>query len=114
MAQQADSERRSGGAATARTRIVGTIAGLVRWSGLLAAVILVVHVLLTVGSANPQNGITTFFADWAQPVALGFKNLFTPGDPKLLVLVNYGLAALFWLIVSAVLTKAIRRLGQSD
>ena len=34
-----------------------------------------------------------------------------PGTPKLRVLVNYGIAALFWLIVSGVLSRLVRRLG---
>jgi hypothetical protein len=104
MAQQADSERQSG-------RTAGIAAGVVRWTGLLFAVVLVVHILLTVGSANPANGITTFFAEWADPIALGFRDLFTPSDPKLLVLVNYGIAALFWLVVTGGLAKVIRKVG---
>ena len=114
MAQHADSERQpSRTAGETRARITGIVASVVRWIGLLFAVVLVVHILLTVGSANPANGITRFFADWADPIALGFRDLFTPSDPKLLVLVNYGIAALFWLIVSALLAKAIRRIGGS-
>ncbi len=97
--------------AEVRASVVGVLAGVVRWVGLAFAVILVVHVLLVVGHANPDNGITTFFANAAEPLALAFKNLFTPENPELRVLVNYGLAALFWLIVSSVLSKLIRRLG---
>jgi hypothetical protein len=97
--------------AEVRASVVGVLAGVVRWAGLAFAVILVVHVLLTVGHANPDNGITTFFANTAEPLALAFKNLFTPENPELQVLVNYGLAALFWLIVSSVLSRLIRRLG---
>jgi hypothetical protein len=112
MAQHAESERQSGRTAgEVRAKIVGIVANVVRWIGLVFALILVVHILLTVGSANPANGITGFFADWAGPIALGFKDLFTPSDPKLLVLVNYGIAALFWLIVTSVLAKVIRRLS---
>ncbi len=106
MAQHAESENRR---PELRPRIVGGIASVVRWIGLVFALILVIHVALTVGSANPGNGITTFFADVADPLAIGFKDLFTPSDPKLFVLVNYGLAALFWLIASGVLVKIIRR-----
>jgi len=91
--------------------MVGVLAGLVRWAGLLCAIVLVVHVLLTVGSANPDNSITVFFADAAQPLALSFKSLFTPENAELRVLVNYGLAALFWLIISSVLARLIRRLA---
>ncbi|MDR7301776.1 hypothetical protein [Haloactinomyces albus] len=98
--------------AKARARVVTVIAALVRWAGNLAAVILAAHVVLTVGGANPDNSITRFVADWAKPLALGFRNLFPqPGDPELDVLVNYGLAALFWLIVTSLAVKIVRALG---
>jgi hypothetical protein len=94
-----------------RTGVVGVVAGVVRWAGLLGALVLVVHVLLVVGDANPDNAITKFFSAVADPLALAFKSLFRPDNPELRVLVNYGLAALFWLIVSAVLSRLIRRLA---
>lgn len=94
-----------------RASVVGVIAGLVRWVGLVFALVLIVHVLLTVGSANPDNGITVFFTDAAEPLALAFKSLFTPANAELRVLVNYGLAALFWLIVSSVVSRLVRRLA---
>jgi hypothetical protein len=98
-------------ATVTRTSVVGVVAGLVRWVGLAFALVLAVHVLLTVGSANPDNGITRFFSATADPLALAFKSLFQPENEQLRVLVNYGLAAVFWLIVSAVLSRLIRRLG---
>jgi hypothetical protein len=98
-------------ATVTRANVVGVLAGVVRWVGLVFAVVLVAHVLLTVGSANPDNVITQFFDAVADPLALAFRNLFTPADPELRVLVNYGLAALFWLIVSSVLSRLVRRLG---
>ena len=96
--------------AEVRASVVGAVAGVVRWIGLIFALVLVVHVLLTVGHANPDNGITVFFGHVADPLALAFRNLFTPANAELRVLVNYGLAALFWLIVSGVVTRLIRRL----
>jgi hypothetical protein len=113
MAAKPDSvaaERRRSPAAI-RATVVGLVAGLVRWTGLIMALILVIHVLLTVGHANPDNGITVFFGDAAEPVALAFRNLFTPENPELRVLVNYGLAALFWLIVSGIAARLLRRLA---
>jgi hypothetical protein len=94
-----------------RTSVVGVLASLVRWAGLIVVLILVIRVLLTIGGANPANGITSFFRSWSDPLAWGFKDLFTPSDAKLRVLVNYGIAALFWLIVSSVLARIIRRIG---
>lgn len=87
------------------------LAGIVRWIGLIFAVLLVLHVVLVIGEANPDNGITTFVKSWADFVALGFQDLFSPGDRKVRVLVNYGTAALFWLVVSSILASIIRRIG---
>jgi len=98
-------------ATVSRSGVVGVSASVVRWIGLVFALVLAVHVLLVMGDANPANGITKFFATTADWVVLAFKNLFTPENAKLRVLVNYGLAALFWLVVSAVLSRLIRRLA---
>lgn len=102
----ADTER------DARAKAVSLVAGVVRWIGLVAAVALVVHVLLVVGEANPANWITRVTNSLADFFSLGFKDLFTkPDDAKLRVLINYGLAAIFWLIVSSFLSRLIRRLA---
>ena len=91
--------------------MVRFLVGVIRWVGVIFAVVLVVHVLLTVGGANPGNGITTFFADWADTFSIGFKDLFTPDDAELRVLVNDGIAAVFWLAVTAIAAKLLRRLA---
>lgn len=89
---------------------VGLVASIVRWAGLLFAVILVLHVIFTVGSANAGNGIVSWIRSWADTLSLGFKDLFEPNDAKLRVLVNYGIAALFWLIVSSIVARLLRRI----
>ena len=97
--------RRTGG------KVASVVASIVRWIGLVFAALLVIHVIFTVGSANPANGIVSFVKSWADSLALGFSDLFTPSDEKLRVLVNYGIAAIFWLVVSGILAKVIRRVG---
>ncbi|WP_158887645.1 hypothetical protein [Amycolatopsis anabasis] len=87
------------------------LASLVRWVGLIFAAILVLHVIFVIGEANTENGIVSWISSWADGLSIGFKDLFTPDDVKLRVLVNYGIAALFWLIVSAILARIIRRVG---
>jgi hypothetical protein len=99
--------RRTGG------RAASAVASIVRWVGLVFAALLVIHVIFTVGSANPDNGIVSFVKSWADSLALGFSDLFTPSDEKLRVLVNYGIAAIFWMVVSGILAKVIRRVGGS-
>jgi hypothetical protein len=93
------------------SKVASVVASIVRWVGLVFAALLVIHVIFMVGSANPDNGIVSFVKSWADSLALGFRDLFTPSDEKLRVLVNYGIAALFWLVVSGILAKVIRRVG---
>src|SRR5437588_3225859 len=97
---------RSGGVGVdVRRSVVAIVSGVVRWVGTIFALLLTAHVVLTIGGANPTNGITQFVASWADALTLGFRDLFTPDDAKLRVLVNYGLAALFWLIISAIIAR---------
>ena len=94
-----------------RAKVVGAVAVAVGWVGLAIAMVLVAHVVLTVGKANPDNGITSTIGDLAQPLALGFHDLFAPDDPTLAVIVNFGLAALFWLFVRSLVLRLVRRLA---
>lgn len=95
-------------------RVVGLLAGTVRWVGLAFALTLVVHVVFVIGEANQANSIVSFVSDTSDTLAMGFTDLFTPDDPKLAVLVNYGIAALFWIVVSALVARIIRRVGGAD
>lgn len=92
-----------------RTAALTTLATIIRVLGAAFALIMVAYVVLTVGQANPANGITRFVSNWATLLSLGFEDLFTPSDPRLRVLVNFGLAALFWLVVSSLLSKFVAR-----
>jgi hypothetical protein len=102
-------QRRGPSAAQVRAQIVGLAAGIIQWGGLLFAVVLLVHVILIVGHANQANGITVFIKNWADAVVLGFKDLFTPADARLRVLANDGIAAVFWLVVTAIVARLLRR-----
>lgn len=82
----------------------------VRLFGIFCAALLAVHVVLTLGNANPDNGITSFVSSWADPLALGFQDLFAPADPEMAVLVNYGIAAIFWLVATSLATRILRSL----
>lgn len=94
-----------------RTRIAAVLATVIQIVGGLFVLILVAHVVLTLGEANPTNGITRFVAYWADRLQLGFRGLFTPADARVRIVVDYGLAAAFWLVVSWVLVRLVRRFG---
>ncbi|WP_372440368.1 hypothetical protein [Prauserella cavernicola] len=85
-----------------------TTAGrIVTGIGTLFALIEACHILLVVLGANAANGFATFIRSLAEPLALFFPGLFPIAEPKLAVLVNYGLAAVFWLVVTGLLAKVL-------
>lgn len=90
------------------SRVVGVLTVAVRLFGFFCAALLAVHVVLTLGNANPDNGITSFVSAWADPLALGFQDLFAPADPEMAVLVNYGIGAIFWLVATSMATRILR------
>ncbi|MGH3773831.1 MAG: hypothetical protein ACRDRW_20985 [Pseudonocardiaceae bacterium] len=87
------------------------MAGVIRIVGGLVVLILLAHVALTLGGANPANSITRFVAYWADRLQLGFRGLFVPTDARARILVDFGLAAVFWFVVSWVLVRLVRRLA---
>ncbi len=95
----------------AGARTAGALATLARLIGSLAALALVIYIVLFVFEARPDNGITQFFRSLADSLTLGFRDLFTPDGEKTSVLVNYGLAAVFWLVAGTVVSRIINRIA---
>lgn len=94
-----------------RTRVAAVLAALIRIVGGLIVLILVAHIVLTLGDANPANSITRLVAYWADRLQLGFRGLFAPENPKTRVVVDYGLPAAVWLVATWILVRVIRRIG---
>lgn len=92
-----------------RVRAVRMVCSLITFVCALFAVVLAFHIVLTLADANPENGFASFVSGFAGGVSLGFDGLFTPGSPKAAVLLNYGAAALVWLLIGAALTYLVRR-----
>jgi hypothetical protein len=118
MAQDASPEtseqRRShtGEDLRALTRKVLTMAAsVVRILTVVFAAILVVHVILSVGGANPANGITIFFRNLADNLTLGLGDLFLPASESLRIILNFGLAAVVWIVIGIVVSKLLNAIA---
>jgi hypothetical protein len=92
-------------------RAVGAVATVLRVIGLVIVAILVIHILLTVFGANPSNSFATFIRDGANMFSLGLTDLFTFADAKLTAGVNYGIAAVIWLVITSIVVGLVRRVG---
>ena len=82
-------------------------ASVVRIVTVVFAAILVIHVVLFVAGATPGNGITMFFQSAADNLTLGIGDLFLPQSESLKVILNYGLAAVVWIIIGVVVSKVL-------
>ena len=89
-----------------------TAAGsIIRGIGAVIAIILILHILVALCGANPANPFVTFVASWANMLALWFANLFATGNPSFDLVLNYGLAAVFWLVVTGLLARLVGRVA---
>lgn len=92
-----------------RTRTVRISCTIVKAVCGLFAVVLVARIIMVMGEANPANGVASFVRGFADTVSLGFDGLFNPASAKAQVLLNYGCAAIVWLVLGVVVTALIRR-----
>jgi hypothetical protein len=97
--------------AGAAARVGDTLARVLRTIGYTIVAIVVLHIVLTLLQANPANAVAALIARLAGTFDLGLSNLFLVPDPMLAVALNYGAAALAWLLITAVVVRLASRIG---
>lgn len=90
-------------------RLVSAVISAVRVACGVFAAILVAQIVFVFFAANPDKWITRAVAGWSDDLTLGLRNLFTPADPMLGAALNYGIAAIAWLVIGAILVRIMRR-----
>jgi hypothetical protein len=91
-------------------RVSDTAADVVRIIAMIICVLLALHIAFVVFSANHDNSIVRTVDDWADWFAWRFRDMFVPKDERVGVLVNYGIAAVVYLIAGRVAAGLIRRI----
>jgi hypothetical protein len=86
-----------------------TAARVIAGIGAVFAIIEVVYILLVLFGANPANAFFRFIQSIAEPLALFFPGLFQLANTKLEIILNYGLAAVFWLVVTGLIARIVDR-----
>jgi hypothetical protein len=87
----------------------GTAARVIQLVGAVFALIEVIYILLILFGANAGNAFVQFIKSLAEPLALFWPGLFPIDNPQLNVIVNYGLAAIFWIVVAGILARVLAR-----
>jgi hypothetical protein len=107
----ARSEHTDGTGAAAVATVADTVARLVRLAAGIVAAIIVAGILLVVLSANPGNDIVSAIHDAARALAGPFDGMFTLNSADATTAVNWGIAAVVYLIVGAVVAWLIALIG---
>ena len=81
-------------------RIVRTAAGAV-------AALIVIGIILQLLSANPHNVVVSDIHDAGAWLVSPFRNVFTVKDPNWHIVLNWGLAAVVYLLVGGLLARLI-------
>jgi hypothetical protein len=89
----------------------GTAAGLVNLAGTVLALILVAHVVFEFAKAWPGNAFVDWVGSASGVIGLWFTSMFNTGDPTFTMVLNYGLAAVFWLLVTGIIASLLRSVG---
>ncbi|WP_166659853.1 hypothetical protein [Actinomycetospora succinea] len=92
-------------------KVATVLASVIRIVAYVIAVVLVAYVLLTLVGVNPLNAIAQVVGGVANSTVLAFRDLFLIADPVFAIVVNYGLAAVFWVLVAEFGSRLVRWLG---
>ena len=71
--------------------------------------IIVLGIILVLVKANPNNAIVDLILDIGRFFARPFEDLFPQADPENDILLNWGIAAVAYLIFGAIIARIVRR-----
>jgi K+-transporting ATPase A subunit len=86
------------------------LARIVRSLASIIALVIVAAIVLFILGANPSNGIVSAIHDAGAWLVGPFKNLFSIHNAKVAMAVNWGLAALVYLIVGHFIASLLVRM----
>jgi hypothetical protein len=89
----------------------GTLARLVRLAAGIVAAIIVAGILLAVLNANPTNDVVSAIHDAARALVGPFDGMFTLDSADATLAVNWGIAAVVYLIIGALVARVIALIG---
>jgi hypothetical protein len=92
-------------------KVASVLASVVRVVAYVLAVVLVAYIVLTIVGVNTANGVARVIGSVGNTAVGPFRDLFLLSDPLFTVIVDYGLAAVFWILVAEFGSRFIRWLG---
>jgi hypothetical protein len=94
------------------SEVAATIATVVAVVFAVIALIIALGIVFTIFDANQANGIVKFVLKTAKKLVGPFDGLFVvKGNPHREILVNWGIAAVIYLIIGGLISRLFRRAG---
>jgi hypothetical protein len=90
-------------------RALNTLANLVTLAAGLVALVIVIGIAFVVLKANKDNSIVNAVHDAANWLTQPFHNMFNPKKHETEIVVNWGLAALVYVIAGNLIARLLRR-----
>jgi hypothetical protein len=91
------------------TRGRTAIGSIIRAVGTVFAVVLGLYIVFALLNADSANSFVQFISYWAGVLALWFRDLFHTGNADLDVVLNFGLAIVFWVVVFGAIARIVDR-----
>ncbi|MDT7578120.1 MAG: hypothetical protein QOH17_4453 [Pseudonocardiales bacterium] len=91
---------------------MNVLAIIVRLVTCAFAAILLIRIGLAFFATNPHNPIVAWIVRAADVLVWGFRDLFVPTDPRIGLVANNGLAAVFWVVVGVIVAWALSGFGR--
>jgi hypothetical protein len=83
--------------------------GVIETIAAIIAAIIIIGIVLVLMKANQSNDIVHFILDIGRFFARPFADLFPRANPRQDILVNWGIAAIVYLLVGAIIARLARR-----
>jgi hypothetical protein len=89
----------------------GTLARVVRLAAGIVAAIIVGGILLVVLNANQTNDVVSAIHDAARALVGPFDGMFTLDSPDATLALNWGIAALVYLVIGGLIARVVALIG---
>jgi hypothetical protein len=89
--------------------VASLVARIIWLIAVLVALVIAAGIVLVVLKANPSNSVVSSVHDAAKFLVGPFDGIFKPGDHRLAIAINWGIAALVYLAVARVIVRLLGR-----
>ena len=86
----------------------GVLSTVINLFGVLTALIMIIRMLLVLTGSTGDNLLFSVVKIWSDLLVLWWGNIVQPPGAPASVIINYALAAVFWLLLTRIVARVLR------